>query len=461
MTVPVASSLSQRSASVPGWLPAALVLLATALIGPSLGGLSRPLFVAACGAVGWYAWRCSAAAHLQAAIILFSFAPMVRRMVDAAIGFDPTGFMLVGPLAAILAPLPYLRPLLDGDRSLGRQTAPMLLVAGCIAYVTMLTLFQGEWLNAASGALKWLAPLLYAATIITSADRDELVQAAASAFVVILPITGLIGLFQYIDPPAWDRYWMQFAPILSVGQPVPYGVRTFSSMNAPASFATFTAAGLLLVCFLRNRWYLPLVAIPAALAFLLSLYRTAWLSLAVGVLFCLLFSGARIRALVILLGILFAALAAATMTPFGEVIADRLSTLGQVGSDDSAQERLEQYVLLWNTWDSSLFGVGFTTSDVGSPGAMAVDGMIIACWLLMGIMAGLVCLFALMWAIGNTITAPWRDLKAETIMIGALGCGALVQLPLANITAGETGFLFWTFAALAAMPPGSRVHGAP
>ena len=38
-------------------------------------------------------------------------------------------------------------------------------------------------------------------------------------------------------------------------------------------------------------------------------------------------------------------------------------------------------------------------------------------------------------------------------MLGALGCGALVQLPLANLTSGEFGFLFWTFAVLAVLPP--------
>jgi hypothetical protein len=33
-------------------------------------------------------------------------------------------------------------------------------------------------------------------------------------------------------------------------------------------------------------------------------------------------------------------------------------------------------------------------------------------------------------------------------MIGALAMGALLQLPLANMTSGENGFFFWTFAVL-------------
>src|SRR5262249_31715796 len=152
------------------------------------------------------------------------------------------------------------------------------------AYATSLSSFQGDWMNAASGALKWSVPLLYAAALIGSADPDDLVRAAASAFLVILPITGLYGIFQYIDPPEWDRYWMNFTTITSAGQPIPYGIRTFSPMNGPASFATFPAAGLLLVLFARSGWLAVLLASPAAFALLLSLFRTAWLSLAASVL---------------------------------------------------------------------------------------------------------------------------------------------------------------------------------
>lgn len=441
-------------------MPAVLVLVITTTIGPSLGSLSRPLFVLACGAAGWYAWRRGPAAHLQVAIILFCFAPFVRRIVDLSVGFDQAGLMLVGPLLALLVPVPQLRHLLDDARALGPQTAPMLIVTACIGYITMLTVFQGEWMQAASGALKWIAPLLYAAAIARTADRDEMVQAATSVFVVILPIMGVIGLVQYVDPPAWDRYWMSFAPILSVGQPIPYGVRVFSTMNGPASFATFTAAGLLLISFLRPRWYALLLSLPAALAFFLSLYRTAWIALAVGVLFCLFFTASRRRAGIILAGILAAAVIAATATPFGEVISERLVSLADGVRDDSAQERLDQYLTLWTMWDSSLFGIGFTTSDVGTAGAMAVDGVVIALWLSAGMIVGMIGLAGILWATGNAIVAPWRDGRPEVIMLGALACGALVQLPLANLTSGESGFLFWTFAVLATLPPRASLPGA-
>jgi len=442
-------SLNGHAWALPGWLPGVLLLIGTAVLGPQLGALSRPLFILGCVIVGWDAWRRGPAVHLSTVLILFAFSPLVRRIVDLSVGYDTTGLMLVGPLLAILAPIEKLPSLLSRGGSYGRQIPPILIVAGCVTYAAMITLLQGDWMNTATGILKWFAALIYAAVLSESADRDEVLRAASSAFLVILPVTGLIGIEQYIDPPSWDRYWMQFAPIMSVGQPIPYGVRVFSTVNGPASFATFTAAGILLVWFLRSEWYARLLVVPAALALLLSLYRTAWMSLGVGILFCLAFQSTRRQARLFLGSVIAIVAAAGTLGPFAEVIGERMMTLVQGSQDGSAQERLEQYVAMWNQSESAPFGIGFTTVDVGSAGTMAIDGLIIYCWISMGIAVGLICLFGLVWAAANAIKAALRDDRKEAVVIGALGCGALIQLPLGNIASGELGFLFWTFAALA------------
>ncbi|WP_445489837.1 O-antigen ligase family protein [Rhodopseudomonas sp. RCAM05734] len=443
---------------LPGWLAAAALIVGTAVLGGALGGLAKPLFVLGCAALGWYAWQQGAASHLQSMLVLFAFAPFVRRVVDLSAGFDQSGLLLIGPMLAILAPAPGLLRLLNSSRGPSPVMVPLLVVGGCVAYATALSIMQADWMSAASGALKWTAPLIYAAALIAHADRDEMVQAAAPAFLIILPIIGIYGIFQYVDPPSWDIYWMQLASIPSVGQPVPYGVRTFSTMNGPASFATFTAIGLIVVCFSRLRWELLLLVCPAAFALLLSSYRTAWISLAVGILFCLLFNTTRRKAGFILVGTVAVVVLAATLTPFGDMISDRFASLGEGAKDGSAQERMDEFVTLWNMPDSSLIGSGFTTTDVGSAGAMPVDGMIVACWLMMGIVVGLVCLTALVWAALTTLWVAWQDGGAEAIVIGALGCGALVRLPLANITSGENGFFFWTFAVLLSSAP-RFLHG--
>ncbi|MDR3460687.1 MAG: O-antigen ligase domain-containing protein [Beijerinckiaceae bacterium] len=448
------SSTVRPAPALPGWLPAAALIVGSAVLSPVLGSAIRPLFIIGCAVVGWWSWKREAGAHLQSAILLFSFAALLRRLVDLASGYEPSGLMLTGPLLTILVPFALAIFSADDDnRRAPNQTAnsqiwPIGLVGLCIIYATALALAQGDWINAASGALKWFAPLAYGYVLSRNSDPEKLIEAAASVFLWVLPLMGIYGIIQYVDPPEWDRYWMNLTTILAIGAPVPFGVRTFSTMNGPASFATFTAAGLLLVFFVKAGRYALFLAAPAAMSLLLSTYRTAWISLAVGIAFSALFRTTRSRALSMTAAILIAILAAAFLTPFGDMIGVRLASFGQGSDDSSAHERLEEFIQVWQLPDSGLLGTGFTVTDVGSAGSMAMDGMIINCWVSMGIIFGLACLTGFIWAAWSAIQTAWRDGRPAFIVIGALAAGSLVQLPLANIASGELGFLFWMFVVL-------------
>jgi len=434
-----------------GWVPTVLLLVAAGTIGPALGAITRPVFVAGCVLAGWHAWRIGPQAHIQSAIALFTFAPFVRRLVDVAAGFDQAGIMLIGPLLFVLVPALSLLTPPAKDQPRNPWVLPSIIVLGCVGYGAALSLFQNDWFNAASGALKWSAPVLYAMALQQEADDSgDLVHAAARAFLVILPITGLYGVWQYVDPQLWDQYWMNFASITSAGLPKPYLIRVFSTMNGPASYATFTATGLLLVCFLRPGWQSLLAMAPAALGLLLSLYRTAWIALAVGLVFCAMFASTRRRAIGTGLGIAGAAVATVALLPFGQVIADRLESLSSGSEDSSGSERLEEFVTLWNMPDSMVFGAGFSNVDVGTAGAMPVDGQIIACWITMGIPVGLLCLAAYMWTGFWATSAAWRNPTREGVVLGALAFSAVViQMPLTSIASGEVSALFWMLAAMA------------
>jgi hypothetical protein len=439
---------------MPGWLPAAALIAVTAVAGPVLGGAARPLFLLGSLAAGWYAWSRSPGEHLQAALALFCFTPLLRRLVDLSAGFDPGGLMIAGPLLALLAPLPEFRDfaLPEGQRVKG--LGPIMVYGFCVLYAVLLTVGQGELAQAAGGALKWFAPIVYAMALYRRAPMaGEILNDAASAFLVILPVTGLYGIYQYVDPPAWDRYWLLNAAITSAGLPAPFEVRTFSTEHAPAAFATFTAVGLLLVYILRSGWLARLAMLPAVLALALSLYRTAWLALAAGILFCLFMPATRARAggAVALLG---GAIAAALLfTPFAETLTERFATFGSASTDSSGLERLGEFAYLWGLPGSTLFGAGFHAVDTATAGAMPLDGMIAICWASMGIVAGLVCLGSLFYIIGAAIALAFRSGSREAAVLGAIACGWLVQLPLAGIASGELGFLFWTTTTLAVCLP--------
>lgn len=434
------------------WVLAVGLLAITAALGLVAGSVARPVFILGGAAIGVIGWRQSPEAHLKALLTLFCFAPLVRRLIDMKAGYDPSGLVLVAPLIAVGIPLLLVFEDLTPERLRHPQVGPILTIAACVLYAVMLTIFQGEWMNAISNAVKSFAPIAYALSLIASRAKPErLIDAATSAFIVILPIMGLYGIYQYIDPLEWDRFWMKSATILSAGQPEPYQVRTFSVLNAPASFATFTAVGMLLVFFLRLNLVTIILMIPAAVSLMLSQYRTAWIVLATGILFSLLFNATRGRASAAIAAI--AAIITGTLfTPFGSVILDRFSTLTEGAGDGSARERLDQFVSMWMRPDSGLIGSGFATVDVGSAGSMAIDGMFITCWMAMGLVVGMICIGGLFWAMMNAIAAAFADRRSTAVVIGALGLAGFTELPLTNVISSELGFLFWTFIVLLPVP---------
>ena len=359
--------------------------------------------------------------------------------------------MLVGPMLAIAVPAVDLIHRLD-DRTITLQRMMAIVIVGlCVLYATSITLFQGEWVKAAAAAVKWYAPLLYAAAIVCQPERESLLDAAAAVFRILLPITGLYGIWQYVDPPEWDRYWLLYANT-TAGLPLPFEVRTFSMMNGPATFATFTAAGLMLVGVLRGNLVSLLLIAPALVSFLLSSYRTAWISLFAGLIFCIAHPLTRARAGAVLLVLAGGVLVALSALPFSEAISGRLASFGQGSQDGSAQERLQEFVTLWNAPDSALWGMGLTNDSFLAAGDMPVDGMLVACWLSMGLVVGLVCLCGFLLGAWTAIETGWRSSRRELVAVAALAVGALVQLPLANIGSGELGFLFWFVAALGTRP---------
>ena len=159
--------------SFPGWLPAAVLIAVTALAGPQLGGAARPLFLLGALAAGWYAWSRSPGAHLQTVLALFSFSPILRRLVDVSAGFDPSGVMIAGPFLALLAPLPDFREFAVPGRPPVKGLGPIIVFGVCTLYCVLITVAQGQWSQAAAGASKWFAPVIYAAALFRRAPMAK------------------------------------------------------------------------------------------------------------------------------------------------------------------------------------------------------------------------------------------------------------------------------------------------
>ncbi len=449
---------------VPARLALVAVLLGTAALGFVSGTLARPAFLLGCLGVGYLAWREGAARSVECAIYLFCFAPCLRRIADYTTSYEASGYMLLGPLLAICVPLLELRDLVLRRREGDADLAPVLLAAACIVYGWALSAFSGEIVVATIALVKALVPISFGVWVMRQAQRDSsIVDAAARAFMIATPIMGAYGFIQYVSPWPWDRYWMLASQMATIGVPEPYQIRVFGTMNAPASFATYSAVGLLLFGFCRTGWQSALLALPVSLGLLLSMYRTAWISLVVGVLYCAVFNRTRGRAGLIVVSIAVATVLAAGSTEFGEVIVDRLGTLGgSVSEDGSGKERLAQFMLFYRDLDGALLGKGFVMEEFN--GTNPLDGEVMIDLVVNGLLVGTLMVAGLLWAGVQALGRINGAGSPTRIVAGAVILGLLAQMPLASVSSGEVAVLFWTFVAVATghlAPPRASSPVAP
>lgn len=437
--------------------PTLLLLAGTYLLGTAGQSVARPIFILGCAAVSWDLMRFGASTHLAGCFALFCLAPFLRRVVDVYAGYEASGLMISGPLLAIAVPAPALLASLASGRKLDPALRPFLLAGACVLYGLLLTVIDGNMTQAASNALKWLAPLIYGMWLYGEAQGEADILAAPTRMaMVLMPLLGLYGLLQYVNPPIWDRYWMTNTTIASIGQPEPYMVRVFSTMNAPAGYATFTAAALLLFGFRKARLSLLFAAAPATLGLMLTMYRTAWIGLAAGIVLGLFNRRTRGRATLLLLAVPLIGAAVVSFTPAGEALQQRLQTIGAVADDASGQERLGEYSALLNADDGTLIGHGFGNVDVLQAGSLALDGQFIVCWSAMGLVGAMICTLSVLWAGVQAMRWAWRSENLSGLAVTGIMAALLAQIPLAVISSSEIGFLFWSLAAIGAAARPSR-----
>ena len=124
--------------------------------------------------------RGSFALHVQVAIPLFVFAPLLRRIVDLHVGYDASGSMLVGPLLALTAVFPTLRRLLLQSPPPRSTFMPFSIAAMCLAYGWIITAFGGDLIASTTNAMKYVIPMLYCMCLIAAPQQSAVVLGAAA-----------------------------------------------------------------------------------------------------------------------------------------------------------------------------------------------------------------------------------------------------------------------------------------
>jgi putative inorganic carbon (HCO3(-)) transporter len=157
------------------------------------------------------------------------------------------------------------------------------------------------------------------------------------------PFLALYAFAQYYLPlPEWDHVWFETVDIVTAGSPEEGRIRVWGTLNSPGTFAVILA--ITAIVFVASRRFSPvrvaaLLVVSGALA--LTFVRSAWIGLAMAILVTVVVTrGVATRRLgaVALMFALLGPMAFGGST--GAALGDRVATLGGLGQDDSAEERV-------------------------------------------------------------------------------------------------------------------------
>ncbi len=428
------------------------VALGVLLVAPG-AALVQVAYLPAVTIIGLFLIWSDPALFVGYAIWLWLLTPLVRRLVDYQIGWNPTSAVLAGPpLVTALCGLRLLRwaPLLRR-----RSLAPIVLILMGLACGYVVGVAHAGLTAASYALVTWVVPPLFGFHIVAlrlaGIPVARLVQRVTLWGVMLL---GAYGTWQFVDPPAWDRYWMVQAKMASVGSPEPFMVRVFGPLNSPAPFAIFMMAALLLLLPSRGALRWPSM-VMGYIAFFLSLVRSAWLgwmlgfgiySFRVGMASRMRLVGSAVILVLLLLPLL-------SLPPVANVVLPRVTSLTDIEGDVSYQDRMQfSRSIADELLEQPLgFGLGSTGATVAAAGIASgiqnFDNGVVEVLFTLGWVGGLLYFGGYLW-----LCAEWflrgasGDRSEAAFRAGAMA--VLAVLPAFQTLTAFSGVMFWTAAGL-------------
>jgi hypothetical protein len=417
------------------------------------GGLLEVLYPALGLGVGALLLAVRPHLYLGFVIWLWFLSPFVRRIAEYQSEWRLASPILVTPLlVTALCGFTVIRHMRELPRS---SLFPFTVaLAGCLVGFTVGLPLNGAR-AAAYGLGTWIGPILLGIYLQLHwrhfpAFRSALLTTCAWGVLVL----GIYGVWQFLDPPMWDRFWMIKSDMGSIGHPLPRQVRVFSLLNSPVALAIALLAAILLLVTSRHplRW---VASIVGSLVLLLSKVRSVWL---VGVVALLLVikrlpGRQRLALLVVLLGLVALVQVALTYGGMDEAVRSRAETLTTLSEDDSYQARMAFTLraarnVLAEPLGRGLGATGGAAWLTTSRGEVVFDNGLLDVFYSLGWLGGVLFLGALAWTCSRARQASlfFRDGFSAASLSVLLALGAL--LAGGNSLNGIGGIFFWGLAGL-------------
>ncbi|MFC5701764.1 O-antigen ligase family protein [Cohnella faecalis] len=380
----------------------------------------------------------------------------IRRLADWSLGqFSSINLLSVSPLI-VSGMLVFA---LAKQRIVMEPKAIELLKAYFIPFAYAAVI--GVLLNKAAGiysTANYFIPVLVFIYLAVNPPTEEQKEKWIRIYVTMAVVLSIYGWYQYVTLPPWDRFWMTSVNMVSLGTPEEFGFRIFSTLNSTGPLAVFLVSALI-PAIVNKKWRGPfgLIGIPIMVSALaLTLVRASWITLIAGVVAYFMFGSNanrwRMLAAVAILTVI--GFIAFPLLPGGAEVTDRVSTLGSLESDQSANSRWGLLLYAIPEVLSHPFGTGFgsigrsTALNGGEAfaGLGSIDNGYLGVFAAFGIFGGILYFRAtwMQWSYTLNVDKrnPYRTLGIVNMVqlaVGFLFGGALFSL---------NAIIFWLFSGL-------------
>jgi hypothetical protein len=404
-------------------------------------------------------------------VAFWCFTPLMRRLLDWHNGFyNP---IQVTSLAPYVVMIPMMFYALRKERL--ARIAPVFKLFAVVwtvtfAYGFLVSAFAGNVSAGAFEAVQYIFPMLAGIWLAGEDIPDrKLISQLSTVALIFGGLVALYGCAQFVNPMPWDVLWVTGGHFSSDGNPVPFQMRVFSTLNQAGPAADFFVAVIITTLpsiSLRRAWIWPFLSMLGA-ALLLTLVRTSWIGLVIGVIVYLLLSPRRFRAmpfLAIYAGLL--AFFVASLPSFlgasgqGDVVSARIATLGDVDHDSSALARSTEISDAFNQGLQNPIGQGLGTlgassalsANPTSPSGNNLDSGYMARFLELGWAGVAGYLFVVIGSLASLVMSAFRRTHKKpkppdmVVLIATAGamCAALAWGDAAGDShIGLDGLIFW------------------
>jgi hypothetical protein len=380
---------------------------------------------------------------------------LVTRLVDLRVGWDPTRQMLIAPYLVVFVTIATLFRYLPSAHRQGGL--PFLLAFAGIFYGLLIGLIYNQPVAVARSLLDWLSPPLFAFHLFVNwRDYPSYRQNIQRTFLWCVLIVGAYGIYQFVVAPEWDRYWLiQSKQNTSAGNPVPFGMRVWSTLHSVGPFGGVMQAGLLLLFTRSGPLIFPASAV-GYLSFLLAQARTNWGGWLLGVIMIVGSVKAQIqmRIITIILVMAMCVLPLLTIEPISSVIASRFDSFSNLQQDQSYRDRSATYDRNLNLALSNTLGNGFgniwkVNEKTGQIEVIVIDSGILDMFFTLGWLGAIPYLGGLILIIFTVTKYSEARFDSFVSAARAIGISSAAQLIIGSGMLAIAGMILWGFLAMA------------